>query len=469
MEGFCSPAIWDAVDQRVRQFHAAQGGARLAVGVVRGGRVVRSLLCGEGVNEESVFRIASMTKSFTACAVLRLRDQGKLRLDDEAVRYVPQMAKLGTATSDAAPITVRHLLSMGAGLATDDPWGDRLLDVSPEGFSRLLERELGRYAVAPGDAFEYSNLGYALLGRVIAAASGQSFQAYISEHVLRPLGMLRTTWVAPAEAVFLPADGAPVLGDGEFASMGGLFSCIKDLAIWVDFLQSAFPARNDSEDPALPLCRASRREMQRVHQMPKEPATRSVLGQVKTTQLGYGFGIQVSHHMHFGTTCAHSGGLPGYGSHMRWWFDGSGVGLVGAANKTYAEVVTLLSLCQDDLAAGWTAAPLLSAAAGAPQGAAELADVVARLLALANAWSDAHAQELFSFNVFLDHPDTRTEVEKLAGFAVQSVKPLSWTRTEAVLSKPGVPDVKLLVLLAPLKALKLQYWKCTPVVPILVK
>ena len=465
---FCTAASWRAVEQRVREFHAAQGGASVAVGVIRGGRVIRSLFFGEpGLSEESAMRIASMTKSFTACAVLRLRDEGKLRLDDEAVRYVPQMVHVGRATRDSAAITVRNLLSMGSGLATDDPWGDRMLDLTPDAFSRLLEQDAGRFAVAAGDAFEYSNLGYAVLGRIVTVVSGVPFQEYITKRVLQPLGMHRTTWTAPP-GTLLPADGAPVLGDGEFASMGGLFSCLRDLAIWVEFLGSAFPARDDPEDPALPLCRASRREMQRVQQMTKEPVTRSALGVVRATQLGYGFGIQVSHHYHFGSTAAHSGGLPGYGSHMRWWgLGGTGqLGLVGMANKTYAEVVTLLSLCQDELAAGWTAAPATAAVVDSRN---DLDAVIVRLLALAQWWNDAHAQELFAFNVFLDHPDTRAEVAKLAGFMVLSVRHLSRTRAEAVLYKTGVPDMKLTVLLAPLKALKLQHWKCVPLVPLLNK
>src|SRR5206468_1995675 len=77
------------------------------------------------VDADTVFRIASMTKSFTAMAVLRLRDEGKLSLDDPAERYVPEMKNLKYPTSDSPRITIRHLLSHSTGFPEDNPWGDR--------------------------------------------------------------------------------------------------------------------------------------------------------------------------------------------------------------------------------------------------------------------------------------------------------------------------------------------------------
>ena len=83
-------------------------------------------------DDDSVFRIASMTKSFTAATVLLLRDDGLLGLDDPVPRHVPDVDLRGP-TADAPPITIRHLLTMSAGLPTDDPWGDRQqgLDLRP--------------------------------------------------------------------------------------------------------------------------------------------------------------------------------------------------------------------------------------------------------------------------------------------------------------------------------------------------
>ena len=75
------------------------------------------------VTPETVFRIASMTKSFTAMAILKLRDEGKLSLDDPAARYVPELANLSYPTSDSPVITIRHLLTHSEGFPEDNPWG----------------------------------------------------------------------------------------------------------------------------------------------------------------------------------------------------------------------------------------------------------------------------------------------------------------------------------------------------------
>ena len=112
-----------------------------------------------------------MTKSFTAAAVLRLRDEGRLHLDDPAAKHVPAATGLRPSTSDSPAITLRHLLSMSAGLATDDPWADRHLDVAPPDLLRWLH-DGASFAAAPGTVFEYSNLGYGILGQVVEAAAG---------------------------------------------------------------------------------------------------------------------------------------------------------------------------------------------------------------------------------------------------------------------------------------------------------
>ncbi|MFN4174669.1 MAG: serine hydrolase domain-containing protein, partial [Parachlamydiaceae bacterium] len=136
---------------------------------------------------KSMFRIASMTKSFTAMAVLKLRDEGNLRLDDPVEHYIPQM-RGQRLTTDDADITIRDLLVHSAGLPTDDPWADRLLDQKEEDLFLLLEKKLN-FSSSPGTAFEYSNLGYTLLGSLIQKASGLSYQEYINKTILGPLGM----------------------------------------------------------------------------------------------------------------------------------------------------------------------------------------------------------------------------------------------------------------------------------------
>ena len=117
----------------------------LAYGVVHGDELIHArglgtLRVGEDATPDarSVFRIASMTKSFTAATVLSLRDEGRLRLDDPIAEYVPELATCRYPTTDSPRITIRHLLTMTAGFPTDDPWGDRQQGLDLGAFSQLL-------------------------------------------------------------------------------------------------------------------------------------------------------------------------------------------------------------------------------------------------------------------------------------------------------------------------------------------
>ena len=124
-------------------------------------------------------------------------------------------------------------------------------------------------------------------------------------------------------------ESAP-LADGGFAAIGGLWSTVHDVARWVGFLADAFPPRDEQDDG--PLCRASRREMQQVHR-----ARRSTFDTAanRLDAGGYGYGLVVTHDLRFGHIVSHSGGLPGFGSDMRWLPDRD-FGVVALANLTYA-------------------------------------------------------------------------------------------------------------------------------------
>ena len=111
-----------------------------------------------------------MTKSFTTISILKLRDEGKLSLDDPAERYVPEMAGLKYPSSDAPKITIRHLLSHAEGFPEDNPWGDRQLADTDEQLSRMLRGGIP-FSNAPGLVYEYSNLGFAILGRIVTNVS----------------------------------------------------------------------------------------------------------------------------------------------------------------------------------------------------------------------------------------------------------------------------------------------------------
>ena len=150
MDPIDAARIADDVFAKAPELAAVPG---IAYGLVHGDLLVHAggrgaaTLGGPVPGPDTVFRIASMTKSFTACAVLALRDAGLLRLDDPVTAHLPFVAGIGAP--DGPPLTVRDLLTMGSGLATDDPWGDRQESLAVDEFDALVA---GVDGVASGSA-----------------------------------------------------------------------------------------------------------------------------------------------------------------------------------------------------------------------------------------------------------------------------------------------------------------------------
>ena len=420
-----------AVDAVFADFWASSPAPGLAYGVVAGGRLVHFgglgglTVGGPAPTPDSVFRIASMTKSFTAAALLALRDDGLLKLGDPAADYVPVLAGLRGPTSDSRPVTLRDLATMSAGFPTDDAWGDRQLPLTSAEFDAVLARGLS-FAYTPGTAFEYSNLGYAILGRAIATAAGSAHREVVTARLLQPLGL--TSSVFEAQDVdrrrlalghrreYAPADaeaeaGAswvelPFAGHGAFAAMGGLYSSVNDLARWIGELSDAFPARDDDE-AGHPLCRASRREMQQVHRAipPAAPGPAADGACEGLLCGGYGVGLAVTHDPLRGTLVGHPGGLPGFGSAMRW-HPQTGVGVVALANSTYAAASGPVISALDAL----VAAPLHDPATDPWPETLAARDAVVRLL---QSWDDELAARVFAANVDMDEPLERRRAAAL--------------------------------------------------------
>ena len=416
----------DLVERLVDEYAADGAQPGLAYGVVEGGHLVHS--GGRGVRDvagghlpdaDTVFRIASMTKSFTAAAVLQLRDAGRLRLDDEVAAHVPEVAGLDLPTTDSPALTIRALLSMVAGFPTDDPWGDRQQDLPDERFTALLAGGLS-LAWAPGTVYEYSNTGYALLGRVIAQAAEAEYPDVVQRGLLAPLGLRDTGF---DEAVVEPERRAlgyrrtgtewervPFDAHGAYAPMGGLFSTVRDLARWVTFLAEAFPPRDDPDDG--PLSRAARRELQLAQlTLPPVVTWRTVAEPAVIRSAGYGFGLLTEHDPRWGTLVSHSGGYPGFGSHMRW-HPQSGLGVIVLANATYAPARVLAGQVMDSLltlrVSGGVA--LRSAPGG---GAVWPATEAARtaVTRLVTTGADAEAERWLAMNVDLDEPLDRRRAQ----------------------------------------------------------
>jgi CubicO group peptidase (beta-lactamase class C family) len=426
------------VDALAASHYQRGGQPGLAYGIVLDGELVHSAGLGERhlggprPDASTVFRIASMTKSFTASAILALRDDGRLKLDDPAEEYVPELRGWPPVTPDAARVTIRHLLTMTAGFPTDDPWGDRQQGLPLEEFASFLSGGV-RFNWAPGTRFEYSNLGYAILGRVITAVTGAAYPDYIRHRLLHPLGMTRTGYEAeefevPGEHGTEPAgtargyrrtpDGwAEVAFDaaGAFAPMGGIFSCVQDLTRWVAGFAAAFPP-GSAADRTHPIRQATRREMQLPQVLTGWDKPTAFPGDVAPALSAYGFGLFVEDHPGFGRIVSHSGGYPGFGSNMRW-HPASGTGVIALANSTYAPMMALATRLLDAVlrhreppASGYGVALAPAAREGAGPWPETLAarEAVSGLL---QSWDDAQASRLFSPNVAQDAPfDERQQV-----------------------------------------------------------
>jgi len=364
-KGLREPDMFSALDPLFRDYALESHIPGLIHGVVADGRLayvrgigVRNLSSGHPVTAATSFRVASLTKAFTALTTLRLRDEGKLMLDAPAESYIPELRAWNYPSRDSPRIRVRDLLSHTAGFVSDDPWADRQTLVPEIEFERLL-REGVLFARAPGTASEYSNLGYALLGRIISNVSGQPYDAVIAERLLEPLGMGSTSFTGESVPIEHPAVGyswvddswhvEPTIPHGSFGAMAGLHSSAEDYAKWVAYLLSAWPPRND--DDGGPVRRASVRELAQGSSFPE---MRRRLGHARTTagdQVAvYGMGMIVTIDEELGFTLSHTGGYPGFGSHVLL-LPHRGVGLFAFANRTYAGVAepiwdAALALCK---------------------------------------------------------------------------------------------------------------------------
>ena len=221
----------------------------------------------------TLFRIASITKTFTATAILQLRDEGKLHLDDPAVAHLPELREAQSPFGPIETVTLRRMLSHESGLMGDPPgarWFHDVYESSPEvNLARAAEIST---RIPPSVQQKYSNIAFQLLGEVVARISGQPYAAYVRERILDPLGMSSSGFAPlPAELEARRAVGywprwlsdvlEPAVGLSEFpAAEGGLQSCVEDVAKW---LSAQFPMEDAPDGHRTVLSDATLREMQR--------------------------------------------------------------------------------------------------------------------------------------------------------------------------------------------------------------
>jgi CubicO group peptidase (beta-lactamase class C family) len=298
------------------------------------------------VTSSSLFRIASMSKSFACMAILKLRDEGKLDLDDPAYKYIPELKNLKYPTADAPHITIRHLMTHGAGFPEDNPWGDRQLADTDKDLMEFIGKQIS-FSNPPGIEFEYSNLGFALQGKIITVVSGIPYQEYIKKNILEPLGMNTTTYEYAEVATDKLAHGYRWLNnkwneeellhdtkDGSWGAMGAMISSIDEFGNYMAFHLSAWPPNNAPDKG--PIKRSSIREMHHPWRWNGfNPNYKYPGGRACAVTSAYCYGLGWLKDCEGRTYIAHSGGLPGFGSQWRIMPE-YGIGIVSFANRTYA-------------------------------------------------------------------------------------------------------------------------------------
>ena len=255
-----APRGWDAVQKFFRDGVAQHGIAGASLIWIDNGRVSAHETIGvldretkTPVRDDTIYHWASITKTFTATAIMQLRDRGLLRLDDPIVDYVPELAAVHNPHGRMRDITIRHLLSHSAGFRGGTwPWGGNQPwhPFEPPGWEQVAAMmPYTEILFPPGSRYSYSNPGLIFLGRTIEKLSGEPFETYIHKEILRPLGMNDAFFDrAPSSLRARRSHSYQLERDGKLAeqpfdfdsgitvSNGGLNAPITDMAKWMLFL-----------------------------------------------------------------------------------------------------------------------------------------------------------------------------------------------------------------------------------------
>lgn len=405
-------ALIPELDAKFQDFKVKSHLSSVAYAVLLDGKIIYQSNTGivncktnKVADNQSVYRIASMSKSFASVAILQLRDAGKIKLDDPVWKYIPEL-KGQKYSADSPEITVRHLLTHAAGFPEDNPWGDRQLGISEATMLKMFKKGIS-FSNEPGVAYEYSNMGFAMLGQIIKNVSGQSYQSYIIEKVWKPLGMKNTYW----DYTKVPDNQLvrgyrwlreqyieqPIEPDGAYGIMGGVLTSIEDFSKYMAFHQAAYDVNAANSTI---LKKSSLKEMH-------FPANFNSMNNRGYTGTGepcsnvsfYGYGLRIDQNCNQIRSIGHSGGLPGFGSDWKI-VPQYGLGIVTFTNGTYGGA----ALMNNQII------PFIIEKAGLLPNSFPVSAILKQrqneLVKLLPMWENAEKSGIFAENFFLDYfPD----------------------------------------------------------------
>jgi CubicO group peptidase (beta-lactamase class C family) len=334
----------DRLAARLASEQSEQRLPSVVAGLVRDGELIwsggRGTIDGRRPDADVQYRCGSITKTFIAVAVMRLRDEGALRLEDTVERFLPD--------SGIGELTIAQLLSHSAGLRaeTGEAWWER----TPGGDFAQLTRTTLRNGTRfdAGRRFHYSNVGFGVLGEIVATIRGARWESVVADELLVPLGMARTTTrpqspAAPGLAVHPWADVVlpePEHDAGAMAPAGQLWTTIEDLGRWTAFLSGHGPELLSADTLA---------------EMREPRVVNDVRGE--RWEGAYGLGLQVFNDdgkRSFG----HGGSMPGFLAGFEFDADGDGAIVMCNATRGLGDLgealLEILAAEEPRVAAQWT-------------------------------------------------------------------------------------------------------------------
>jgi CubicO group peptidase (beta-lactamase class C family) len=257
-------------------------------------------------NENTIYRIGSISKSVTAVLMMQMIEKGFFQLDDPVENYLSEINELAEKPENSVPLTFRHLASHTSGLirepklrgAASGPihlWEEKILESIPK----------THYSTLPGEKYSYSNIGYGILGFAVSRAAGDSFMDLVVENIFTPLGMDSSFFILRKEHIprlsmgyVKRRDGSlnassPALehaGRGYKVPNGGVYSTVRDLSRFIAALTGSHPVKIISEETRMEILK---------QQTPENGA-----------RYGLGFSIQIDEEGF--TTMGHGGSVAGY-------------------------------------------------------------------------------------------------------------------------------------------------------------
>ena len=343
-----------------REHERAVTGASFSFALVVDGDIV--LLEARGVADlenkrvatpDTIYRVASITKTFTATSVMALRDDDKLGLSDPLASHLPEL-DVAYPHRDTPPIRIEQVLTHSAGLVRSGPYAEL---TRPSTEADLIEAMKLPLTSDPGLGHRYSNFGFGLLGLVVGRKAGMPYRDFVRTRLLEPLGMTSSGFdlaQLPHDrlAVGYKHDGprlspSPMTANGAGEAAGGLYSTARDMAAYVRFQLAAWPPRDDPDDG--PVKRATLREMHTPH-LPFAIGSSTIAGgTTRAHARSVGLAWEVLKGCYFDRLVGHDGDLDGF--HARLRFDPDrGFGFVLLGNSDAADLTGVVERLLDTIA-----------------------------------------------------------------------------------------------------------------------